>query len=593
MSSISSLGSQSSSIETLIQQYMALERQPINELEQKKAALNTKSAVFNDVKTKMKALFDTVGDLADTGDDSIFSAVNVTSNDTDSLSVTGDTNAAQGQYIFRIRQLATSTTMKSTADLNTNPSIKSSIQVAAGSENVIDTDEAWEDAGFDNTPDGSVTINGVEFTLADYDSVDDFMDAVNSDATANANIYYDNNTDKFIIESTDGNNLILSENGTTTGFLTEINISTGTHSSNNTGINTNASLADANFDTAIASGSTGSFTINGATIEWDADEDSLGEILANINNSDAGVTAFYDDSLDRVVFTADATGSEEIEWQDDAGSDLNFLADVLNLDGVTQSTGEEALFTINSTDSADEITKSSNEFTINGLNFQLKAVTVANDSYSDTETTSVTVSSTRDESAIKSKINTMLSTFNSLMDYLKAKTKTDPETYTRGALAGQSLFSNMRNDVMSILLSEVSGLDADNPSYLSEIGITLDDSLHARISDSSKFSEWINEDPDAVADLFNSTNGIAAQLEALLEPYTETYGIIDDQKELISDHIEAIDSRIDRLEERMERREAYYRQQFTALQEMLSTLTLQQNMITNLTSSVNSALGIT
>ncbi len=590
MASVSSLGSQANSIESLIQQYMALERRPINEMEQQKASLNTKAAVFNDAKAKMKALFDTAEDLADTSDDSIFSAVNVTSNDTDSLTVTGDTNAAQGQYIFRIRQLATSTTMKSTADLNTNPSIRSSIQVAAGSENLIDTDEAWEDAGFDNTPDGTVTINSVEFTLADYDTIDDFMDAVNDDGSANANIYYDDDNDKFIIESTNGSNLVLAENGTTTGFLTEVNISTGTHSTNDSGINTSAYLADANFDNAISSGESGSFTINGATIEWDADEDTLGEILANINNSDAGVTAFYDESLDRVMFTADTTGSEEIEWADVSGT---FLGSTLGLTGVTQNAGQDALFTINSTDSADEITKSSNEFNINGLNFELKAVTVENDDYADTDTASVTVSSTRDESAVKSKINGMLSSFNSLMDYLQVKTKTDPVTYTRGALAGESVFQTLRGDIMNILLDEVSGLDADKPSYLAEIGITLNDSLHAKISDASEFSEWINEDPDAVADLFNSTNGIAAKIESLLEPYVETYGIIDDRKETISDHIDLVDDRIERMEDRMTRREAYYRQQFTALQDMLNTVTMQQNMITNLTNSVNSSLGIT
>lgn len=589
MSSISSLSSQSNSIEQLVQQYMAVERQPINDLELQKAALNTKSAVFNDLKNKLTTLYNAADDLADTTNNSIFESVTVSSSDTDKLTVTTDTNASQGEYTFRIRQLATATTMRSTAVLNSNPSAKSSIQVAAGSSNTIDTDEAWEDAGFDNTPDGTVTINSVEFTLADYDSVDDFMDAVNDDATANANIYYDDDSDKFIIESTDGNSLVLSENGTTTGFLTEINISTGTHSSNNSGIDTSATLADANFDTAITSGSSGSFKINGATIEWDADEDTLAMIIANINASDAGVTAFYDDSLDRVVFTSDETGSEEIEWEDVEGS---LLSDTLNLSEVTQSKGQNALFTINSTQLADEITKSSNEFTINGLNFNLKEITVANDSYDDAETTSVTVSSTQDDTAVKSKINTLLNSFNSVMDYFKAKTKVDPTTYTRGALAGESVISSLKNNILGYMLGDVDGLDEDNPSYLAEIGITLDDSMHASISDSTDFSDWLNDDPNAVSDLFNSTNGIAAKLVEFLEPYTESYGILDDRKDSITDQIDLIEDRIDRLEDRMDQREAYYRQQFTSLQDMLNTLTLQQSTISNLTNSVNSALGI-
>ncbi|MCD6115946.1 flagellar filament capping protein FliD [bacterium] len=574
-----------SSIEQLVQQYMAIERQPIVRLEGKKSLLNIQKGVFSDTKSKLQALYDAADDLADTSDNSIFNAVQVSSSDTTSLTVTAGDDAAVGQYDIRIRQMATATTMKSTGYLNTHASVMSSIQVVDG-YSTIDTSESWADAGFDTTPDGTVTINGTAFTLADYSTVDDFFDAVN-DSAANANIYYDSDRDKIILESTDTSSLIISETGTN-GLLTEANITADTYSTNQTGLDASDYLYKINFDTALSESDSGSFKINGATIEWDADADSLNDIISRINSSDAGVTAFYDDTLDKIVFTASATGSEEIQWEDVSGT---FLTDTLKFSGVTQTSGNDAKFTINSTSASDEITKSSNNFTINGIKFTLKAVTVANDSYTDGDTEAVTVKAEKDDTQVRNKINTMLSKYNDFIDYIKLKTDVDTTSYSRGPLAGESVFLSLKNSILSIFLGQVSGVDTDKPSYLSEIGITLGDDLHASISDSSAFTDWINDDPASVENLFNSTNGVAARLKSLIEPFTETYGIIDDRSDSLDDRIDQIDKRIASLDERLAGRENYYRTQFSSLQSMLIMANNQLNLVNSLTNSINSLLG--
>jgi len=582
MSSMSSIGGSANSIETLVQQYMAIERRSVQKLESQKAALNVTKGIYSDLNSKLKSLQSLAEELADTDDTSIYSSVTVASDDTDILGVTTGTNSAQGQYAFRIKQLATSTTMRSTATLNANPSIKTDNQVVAGAD-VLDTDAAWADAGFDTEPDGTVTLNGTAFTLADYSTVDAFMEAVN-DSAANANIWYDEDNDQFVVESTNGGNLVLSETGAN-GFLTESNISSGTYTTNVSGLNASALLSDANFDNGFSESDTGSFKINGALIEWDAGEDTFGSIISNINSSNAGVTAFYDESLDKVVFTSKETGSLDIEWEDVSGS---FLSDGLKLSGVVQSAGEDAKFTINSTEAADEITKSSNNFTINGLNFTLKATTVENASYADADTTAVTVNSEKDEGKVKAKLNAFFTKFNALSDYIKAKSSVDVTTYTRGPLAGDTVFNGIRNSVMNIFLDQVTGLDAGKPSYLAEIGITLGDGLHASISDSALFSEFMDDDPQAISNLFNSENGIATQISALLDPYTESYGIVDNRKDGLDDKIENIDTRIEAAERRLEKKEIYYRKQFSALQETLNAVTSQQQMLSSLTQNMNS-----
>lgn len=87
--------------------------------------------------------------------------------------------------------------------------------------------------------------------------------------------------------------------------------------------------------TPVASGS---FTINGTSIAYDATTESLDTIVANITASAAGVTASYDSATRKVTLTADTTGPGLITLSDDVG---NFLTAVDVL-GATQTDGTNA-----------------------------------------------------------------------------------------------------------------------------------------------------------------------------------------------------------------------------------------------------------
>ncbi|OGB98537.1 hypothetical protein A2V82_02390 [candidate division KSB1 bacterium RBG_16_48_16] len=588
MAGTASVGS-TGSLESLIQQYMTLERRPLTTMQANRNSLSTKSTLFDDVKTQLQDLQDLAEEMAETdADESVFNTVQASSGDTDTITVSADEGAAEGTYLFRVRQLATSTTMKSTGYLNTAASVKSSSQVVAGT-GYLTTSRSWALAGFATVPDGTATINGKTFTLSDYSTVDAFMTAVNNDEDADAHIYYNRSTDRFVIEhDTPGETLTLAESAS--GFLTQVNITAGSYAANTTGVQTDVLLKNANFDYAFSAAETGSFTINGVEIDWDADSDTLGEIISRINASEANVTAFYDESLDKVTFTANETGSEEIQWEDVTGT---FLGDALKLTGVTQSVGNDAKFTINSADSEDEITKTSNTFTLNGLSVTLKDITVANGSYADSGTTSVTITSTQDTSAIRTKISSFLTKFNTVRDYLKNKLSVDPTTYSRGALAGETTFRNLLTNMTTIILDQVSGVGANDPSTLYEIGITFDEKLHASITDESTMNDVIESDPSAVAAIFNSTYGIATRLYDVLDLYTETDGIIDGRKDIIEDQIQDIDKRVDKYQVRLSIKERQYRNELYAVQNLLNRTIQQQNLMSSILESVNTLLGLT
>ena len=588
----------SSSLETIVQQYMALEKRPLSNMQSQKGNLRSTITLFEGFKSQLNALQGVVENLKDSDSSSAFQVVKVESSDVDSVAVTGSENAAEGSYDIRVRQLATSTTMRSTATLNTAVSVKSNRQVVAGSEN-LDTSLSWEEAGFASTPTGTVSFNSgagwIEFTLSNYDSVDDFLEAVSGDSVAGVNIYYDENDDKFIIENdATGGDLSVNQS-TADGFLSQAKIAdqvsstiiedTSDHifTSNNTGVQTSAYLYQTNFDNDLDETDTGRFEINGATIEWDAGTDTFADVIYRINSSEAGVTAFYNDSLDKITITSNSTGNEAILFEDVEGA---FLADVLKLDGVSQDLGDNALFTVNSGSVEDEITELSNTFTLNGLTIELESVTVDNDDYADAGISSVKISSERDIEAIEKNIDQFLSKFNGVVDYLKTQMSVNVTTYTRNALAGESIVRTLRSNLINIVLQEVSGIQDGDPATLSEIGITFNNDLNLEISDTTLLREYLTSSPNKVSNLFQDTNGIATRIYDSMDVYTESYdGLIDQRKEILEDQISEIDTRIDRFNERLDIKEAQYRTQLTSLQALYIQVVQQQAMMNSIISS--------
>lgn len=590
MASITSAYGSSSTLNSLITQFMSLEQRPLNTLKSQKSSLSSSLTIYSDLKTKISSLLSAAEELAGTSTSSIYNSRTSSSSDSTKVDATVDPNAATGTFQVRVKQLATGASIQSTAQLITKPATISSSKVAPGS-GTIDVTASFANAGFGSTPTGTVTIGTwTSADLSTYTSVQAFMDAANADAGANANMYYDKTVDKFYLESKNATALTFTESvaGGSTGFFTQINMRGSTTPFNYgattdaTGIQTGVVLSKANLDTAVSG--TGSFKINGITISWDASTDTLDTVISNINKSSANVTAYYDSSLDKVVLKSKGTGStDKIILSDVTGS----LLGALNLTGATQTNGTDALLTINSTSSADEITKSSNTFTINGIKYNLKNTNVT--AYTDTTYTSITVN--QDTSAIQSKISDFLTKFNDVTGYIQTKSAVDLDTKKRGALSGNSTFTGLRRSLYDKLASQVTGLTAGNADYLNKIGITFGSDLTASLSDTAKFNSAITSNSKAVEDLFNSTNGVANKIINLVKPFVKNTvstrsSIIDETTKVVNTRITGINSSIDRMNVRLAIKENQYRQQLYKMQDILNGLVLQGNQLTTLTNSV-------
>ena len=589
-SSLTSAYNSSSGLNSLISQYMALERRPLNTLNTQKTNLNNSLDIHTDLKSKLTDLLTLSRELGSAESTSIYNSRTSSSGDQTKVTASAGSGAAAGTFQVRIKQLATGASLQSTATLLTKPATVSSSKVAPGS-GTIDVTKTFSTAGFSSAPAGTVTIGAwTSDDLSTYSSVQAFIDAVNA-AGVDANMYYNKTEDKFYLESKTGAALTFSESeaGGGAGFFTQVKMRDTTlpyayHGTTDaTGIQSNVILNNANFDTALTSTTTGKFKINGVEISYDTSTDTLDAVISRINSSTANVNAFYDTSIDKVIIKSNGTGSTDtITLSDVSGNLMN----VLNLDTASATSGTDAKFTINSTSASDELTKSTNTFTINGINYTLNNTNVT--AYSDTTYTTITVR--QDTSALQSKINDFLTKFNAVTQYIKDKSGLDAYTKERGVFAGNTTFASLKGQLYRKLSEQVTGLTSGNPDYLSKIGITFDSYLKASLSDTTKFNNAVSANSQAVQDLFNSTNGVAKKLETLLIPFAESIStsrgsIIDETKSAISQRVTNLETSIARMETRLKMKENQYRQQLYKMQDLLNTAVLQGSSISSLTSA--------
>ena len=174
---------------------------------------------------------------------------------------------------------------------------------------------------------GTFTINDSIITVETTDSLASIFKKI-TDADSDLSIAYNASTDKITLSSTSGKTLILGSSNDTSNFLTASRLNNnGTSSVSSVyklgGISVASTLAGANFNTALI-GTSGSFRVNGKTVDWNSD-DTVGSILAGITQSGAGVVASYDGVNDRFLLTNTSTGDIGISLEDVKG---NFLQTV-------------------------------------------------------------------------------------------------------------------------------------------------------------------------------------------------------------------------------------------------------------------------
>ncbi len=471
----------------LITQLMAVEKRTLNLYTQRQSLWNERKNALSSVETKLDALKSTVAALTDAGE---LRAYATASSDTEIVTAEASHNAFEGSHTVIVNQLANGERWAHTAG-------KEYAQDYVGAGTFIYSYNHQE----------TVITTTADTTL------EDLVGLINNDANnpgVTANLLYYNNA----------YHLMLNGNDAGSDYEVQINAS-------NTEVwqmgaamtvgGENAALADKITSLDQLSGTpTGDeyITISGKRHDGTAvsqnltvtDHTTLGQLVEEINDVFAGTaTATLVNGQIRLTDHTSGASLMELTLTYNPGSGATTFdipavsrltqggSTVANLAGFaaadfteTQSAQDSQIKVDGYPSGAGEwITRSSNTIddVIQGVTLHLH------------NTGTVEVNLTRDIASVKSKLDSMVAAYNAAVAFIKEKTGYNDVLKTGGVLMGDSVVSNVANDLRSPLVRQTSGFVMDVDTFLNpaQIGIELDGDGMMSLSGSA-FDEAIAED---------------------------------------------------------------------------------------------------
>jgi flagellar hook-associated protein 2 len=201
----------------------------------------------------------------------------------------------------------------------------------------------------------------------------------------------------------------------------------------------------------------------------------------------------------------------------------------------------------------------------------------------DSPSKSATLNVSSDMTAAKSAIQTFIDQMNSVQTYLEEKTAITSfndgisTTYTRGTLADDNVFGDLRSDLFMAFMNPVT---SGTYQSLRDIGLTINDSLQVTISDSSKLETALSTNLDGVTALMDQVMGT---MESKLTRFTgvsggET-GYLDQAISNFSTELSGMNLEIKDMSARLNDRELYLSNQYAQLQAQLINMSYTQQML--------------
>jgi len=357
----------------------------------------------------------------------------------------------------------------------------------------------------------------------------------------------------------------------------------------------------------------GETTTRTVTIDLTA-TDTLDDLVTKINQSSLGVTAMKEDIYDSgsgtyvetLVLTRNQTGSGgyikalDTDTQSFMENDLGFAFGGDDIMDPTMA-GQNAVVKVN----GYQMEKTSNNFTINGINYTVK----------NTTTQPVTISTSTDVDSIFDSIVSFVDKYNDVIEKINGElteeryrdypplTDEQKEEMTdkqielweekarSGMLRNDSILSGGLNQMRVDLYSSVTHSDiVEGFSQLSEIGIETSSNYLDRgklIINETKLREKIQENPDAIYKLFMADGstfeekGIARRLrdtiDNTIEKVEDKAGntLSTNQQFTLGKRLDDIADRINAFEDRLMDIEDRYWRQFTAMEKAIQRMNEQ------------------
>jgi len=231
------------------------------------------------------------------------------------------------------------------------------------------------------------------------------------------------------------------------------------------------------------------------------------------------------------------------------------------------------------------ITRSSNVVgdVISGVTFSLVKDTVASGPIS------VTVS--KDSSAVKAKIQSFLTAYNDLRSYISTNTKYDTVTKVAAPLMGETAVNTVSQGLVSLIGNAVAGLTGTYTS-LSRVGITIqkDGSL---AMNATKMDAAMGADFQGVVDLFSknlttATEGVAYKIQSKIDQWMSSAdGVIATRKTGLSDIIRRLSGQMADKESAVAVYERALKEKYSRMELLVSRLRNQAGALSSLGASLS------
>jgi flagellar hook-associated protein 2 len=428
---------------------------------------------------------------------------------------------------------------------------------------------------------------------------------------------------------------------------------------------TSKALEESNFKNAFDFGADGEntydMTINGVsfvigknsiTVDGETTEYSKGvtmkNVLSAINSSDANVSMSYLSTTDRFTISSTvsgAAGNIEISGSfadmifGDGGATLDedthtytsngsgtIGAGLANANGTFIAGKDSKILVSFDGNTVQEVTRSSNSFTLDGLSLNLKKT--FNTDYTAADFTSgdktvenadgkISFTRTVDTEKLSETLTEMVDDYNAIIDkvidYYKTKSDSDYQPLTsdmiededltdeqaelynnkakEGVLFGDSILRSLSDDLRTIFTG------------MSSIGITTssDYSEYGKLTfDAEKFASAMESDPEKVTDYFtNEKTGALTKLDSLMDKYVNSSiaspGLITAKSGLASSSLsqmtstlysemQALEDQLDDLNDKLETQQDRYYSQFTNMEVELNSIMSQSSYLSSLSS---------
>ncbi len=568
-----------SSVDSLIRSYQSTQySRRIYPLEVRQQKFSALSSGWGDLKTMLTTLKTTAYDFKTATDSSLFFTRNVSVSDESILTATASSNSPKSSYTMRVNQLAKSdlvvsntqtsdtavTTMAGTHTIlinsgnynsqvdieltaaETNETIMEKLSLAINADKAVSLSDSFDPtATFTGTGSFTIKINDTEETVSyDYGTTSKTYSEVMDDLVTDINSNVSGVLAEKIVDDTTG---YVSLQLTVEDSDDAITVA-GTSSFLNMDV-TDEKGASGLANASVFTPSTGNSKFSIAAIESGYDNrlilsDVSGGILNSIGLSSAVLS-------DRTVTTSDDNVAGFI--YNASSSTSNELNAKLSFNGINVQRNSNVI-----TDLVDTVT------------FNLAAV-------NKVEEADVSVSVKVDTEAITTDIKEFITNFNNAYTYIKNNSYSSGDKANRGAFVGDSTARSLMATLTNLAMGEVTGLQDDSFSYLSEVGITFSPTTGLSISDSSLLETSLEENASQVADLFNSTNGIANSLYSTLENYLGVDGSISNLIESFDSNVTYYNKKIETMNKSIEKNADILRAQYEDLQMQLLTLTYSYN----------------